>query len=292
MCPAAVGPTTGSSFSAGKASYRLLALDLDGTIVDAHMQVSSRVRAAIGQATRLGVHVTLASGRPFQHTRSFADDLGIVEPLICYQGAVVHDRQEALPFLHLGVPAHLAKECIDLAREQDWDICLHLHDRLFAERATARLRFYAEYSPMKEELHLVDSLYSMLEDDPTKLVLVVDAAQCPVVTTMVREQFQDRLSVVQSFAQFVEMTHVRASKGQALAFLARKLGVARKETMAIGDNDNDIDMIRWAGLGVAMGNGSDATKAAADLLAPRIDEDGVAAVIEELILGDRSAAEN
>jgi len=265
-------------------AFRLLVLDLDGTIVDSRLQVSPRVRAALKKAIDAGVRVTLASGRPFHNMRPFANDLGIRDPVICYQGAVVQDPGSGEVYFHCGVPLHLAREFIDVVRGHGWDLCLFLDDRLYAERITPLVRYYAEYSPIKEQLNPVADLKALLSHEPTKLVVVSEAEQAAMVNDLLRVHFWGRLRIVRSFPRFVEGTSLAASKGQALSFLAEKLGVTQAETMAIGDNDNDTDMIAWAGLGVAMGNASAAVKAVAGYVAPSIEEDGAAEAIERFIL--------
>jgi len=266
-------------------SIRLLALDLDGTILDSEMRVSPRTRQAMSQAQARGVHVTLASGRPYHNVRHFANDLGIRDPVICYQGAVVQDMLTEEIYFYRGVPIPLAYEAIGLIRQQGWALCVHLDDRLYAERFTPAVRFYAEYSPIKERLCQVADLRAALYQEPTKLVVIVDAEQGAEVSARLGSHFQGRLQVVRSYPRFVEATNLAATKGQALSFLAHRLGVPRAETMAIGDNDNDTDMVTWAGLGVAMGNASASVKAAADYVAPSIAEDGAAEAIERLVLG-------
>ena len=266
---------------------RLLALDLDGTILDSNMRISPRTRQALRQAQARGVHVTLASGRPFHNVRLFADNLGIREPVICCQGAVVQDVLTQEAYFHRGVPVPLAYEAIDVVRQQGWDLCLHLDDRLYVDRITPHVRFYAGYSPIEEELHPVADLKAALCHEPTKLVVIVDAEQGAEVSTLLGSHFKGRLQVVRSFPRFIEATNLAATKGQALSFLAHKLGVTQAETMAIGDNDNDADMVAWAGLGVAMGNASATVKATADYVATSIAEDGAAEAIERFILGRR-----
>jgi len=264
---------------------RLLALDLDGTIIDDRMRASPRVQRALRLAQDAGVHVTLATGRFFHSTRAFANALGIHEPLICFQGALIQDPDTGEVYLRCGVPLDLAHEFIGFVHDHDWDLCLYIGDRLYAEKVTPSLRFYAEYSPIKEELSVVDDLRAFLSCAPTKILLVVEPEQAAAVSDVLRERFRGRLRIVRSHTCFVEATNLRASKGQALSFLAKRLGVTQAGTMAIGDNDNDADMVGWAGLGVAMGNASDAVRAVADYVAPSIDEDGAAEAIERFILG-------
>ena len=265
--------------------YRLLAVDLDGTIVDEDLRISARVQAALLQAQDAGVHVTLASGRPPGQMRAVAKDLSIHEPIICYQGAVVKDPDTLEVHLHHGVPVHLAREFIDFARGHGWSLCMFLDDQLYAERFTSEIRFYAEYSPIPEEVQVVDDLHSILELAPTKLLVIVEAEEGAAVDAILQARFAGRLKIVRSFPRFVEATSLAATKGQALAALAKMLNVSQDQTVAIGDNDNDADMVAWAGLGVAMGNASPKVKAAADYVAPTIDADGAAEAIERFILG-------
>lgn len=264
--------------------YRMIALDLDGTIVGPDMRVSPGVRRALHQAQDAGVRVVLASGRPFEEMRVFARDLGIHEPLICYQGAVVQDPSTEEIYLHVGVPLDLAREFVHLAREQGWDHCLFLDSRLYTERVTSRVRFYAEYSPVGVGLYPVDDLLAILSHEPTKLVVTVDAEHGAAVNDVLQARFSERLRIMRSFPCFVEATNLAASKGQALALVVEMLGVSRAETMAVGDQDNDADMVAWAGLGVAMGNATSAVRSVADWVAPSIDEDGAARAIERFIL--------
>jgi len=263
--------------------YRLLALDLDGTIVNGSLQVSARTRDALRAALDSGVHVTLASGRPFAGTRLFANDLGIREPLICHQGAIVRDPDSGEVYLRRSLPRQLAHEFVDTVREHGWDLCLTLDDELYVERLTPALLVLSDLSPVPTEAHVVADLKA-LPDNPLRLLVVVEADQASVVENLLQNRFAGRLLIVRSFARFVEATDLAASKGQALAFLAQKLGVTQAETMAIGDNDNDVDMVAWAGLGVAMGNGSTAVKAVANHITETIAEDGAALAIERFIL--------
>jgi Cof subfamily protein (haloacid dehalogenase superfamily) len=265
--------------------YRLLAVDLDGTIVDGRMQISRRSRRALRAAISARVHVTLASGRVFDSVRVFADDLGVREPLICMQGALVRDPTSEQALLRRGVPTDPAHEFVTFGRQQDWDVGLYLDGSLYVERVTPRLRFYAEYGRIHEQMHVVGDLTALLSEEPMKLVVVAEGpGQAARINGQLQRRFAGRLGIVRSFACFIEGTNLLASKGRALSFLAGRLGVAQADTMAIGDNDNDADMVAWAGLGVAMGNASAAVKAAARYIAPPIEEDGAAEAIEHFIL--------
>jgi len=266
-------------------AYRLLALDLDGTIVDRLLEISPRVRRALRAAMDNGVHVTLASGRPFEATRFFANQLGIQEPLICQQGAMVRDPRSGKTYVRRILPRSLAHEVVDIGREHDWVLCLTLDDEQYVERPSPALRILLELSPTLNEAHVVDDLKALADDSLRLLVVAATPAEADTVDKLLHAHFAGRLAIVRSYTHFVEATALGASKGQALAFLAQKLGVSQEETMAIGDQDNDADMVAWAGLGVAMGNASAAVKAAARHVTAAVEEDGAALAIEQFILG-------
>jgi len=264
---------------------RLLALDLDGTLIDHTLRVTPRVQRALGAAMDAGVHVTLATGRSFAQTRHYAQQLGIVTPLICYQGALVQDPASEAVLFRCGVPVPLAREFVDLVRAQRWSLGVVTEEGLHAEHVTDGVRFFAGYGPIPEPVIEVPHLEAVLVDEPIKLIVVTAEEQAAAVNDELVAHFHGRLSIVRSFTCFVEGTNLAASKGQALAFLAQRLGVAQAETMAIGDRDNDADMVAWAGYGVAMGNASDAVKAGAAYVAPPLDQDGAAEAIERFVLG-------
>lgn len=266
-------------------TIRLIALDLDGTIIGRHMHASPRVHRAIRAASDAEVTVTLASGRFFGSTLVLAQELDIRAPLICYQGALIKDAETTETLLCRGIPMNLAQAVLDHAARHRLDVAACLDDRIYVGELTSGLRFFAEYSPQREEVVSVGDLPAFLTREPLKLVFVTDEHQAPTAATALTERFGSELNVVRSFARFVEITHKAASKGQALAFLANQLGVARQETMAIGDNDNDADMVAWAGVGVAMGNATEAVKRVAVHVTGTLAEDGAATAIEHLVLG-------
>jgi Cof subfamily protein (haloacid dehalogenase superfamily) len=264
---------------------RLVALDLDGTILDRKLNISSRVQEAVRTAIGRGIHVTLATGRTFSVARIFAERLGIHDPLICVQGALVQDAVTGARLLEHTVPVALAWEVIELAHHHGWDLCVYLGDDPYVERLTQHLEAYASYSPETEQLRPVGDLRSWLVKDPLKVLLTADADECMEADRVLQEHFAGRLKIVRSFATFVEATSLEATKGLALAFVARHLSVPQTATMAIGDNDNDLDMIAWAGLGIAMGDSSPALRAAARAVCPGMELDGAAVAIEKWALG-------
>ena len=134
-------------------------------------------------------------------------------------------------------------------------------------------------------LHLISD-FRALEREPQKLLFLQDEATTPRVFAEMKARFGKELQVMSASTRRVELIHPDASKGIAAAWLASRWNIPRDQVMALGDQDNDRSMIEWAGLGVAMGNAIDDLKTMADFIAPSVDEDGAALVIEKFILND------
>jgi Cof subfamily protein (haloacid dehalogenase superfamily) len=270
-------------------TYKLLALDLDGTTLNADLSVHPAVRQAIAAAQARGVRVTIATGRMFGSTLPYAKDLRIVDPLICYQGALIRDPLTSETYQHVVTPGPLAAEAFGLLRNQGIFVLSYIDEKLYVAEQRPELDLYLTWHPEGIEVVVEPELEGVLaKRPPTKLLFVADPPTAERETAVLAEHFAGRLSAVRSHAMFGELTALGVSKGAALAALAERLGIAREQVIAIGDHENDLPMIAWAGLGLAMGNAIPSVREAADAVMPSVEEAGVAAAIERYIL--RAAA--
>ncbi|HWQ11308.1 MAG TPA: Cof-type HAD-IIB family hydrolase [Roseiflexaceae bacterium] len=265
--------------------YRLLALDLDGTVMGKDLAIAPEVRAAVAAAQERGVHVTIATGRMFFAALPYAQELGIATPIICYQGGMVRHPLSGEMLHHIAMPAKAAAEALrELAASGIFAIA-YIDERLYIAEQRPELDTYLGYHPEGVEVVVAPDIAELvLETPPTKILFL---AEPPVVERELARMaalFGERLSAVRSHALFGELTAPGISKGTALAMLAADLGVRREETVAIGDQENDIPMIAWAGLGLAMGNAIPAAKAAARAVIPPVEEAGVAWAIQHYLL--------
>jgi hypothetical protein len=263
---------------------KLLALDLDGTLVDRFRTISARVQAAIRAAVERGVRVSIATGREYVVTEKFARLLGLTSPVICCQGAFIYDPLTGQTIHQEGLSLPLAHLVIDLARSQRLALNFYLDGKVYTEYGTPESRaiFSKDGAPLVE----VDDLKQALTTAPFKGLIVHPADEIEQAAAQLRAAVGEAVRVVRSSERLIETTLPTVSKGKGLAILADYYGIAQDEVMAIGDHDNDIEMIAWAGLGVVMGNGSSGAKAVADVIAPPISEDGAAWAIEHFILGE------
>jgi Cof subfamily protein (haloacid dehalogenase superfamily) len=269
---------------------RLLALDLDGTLMDDDMVIrSDRVRHAIAAAQERDVTVTLATGRMFDYVLPFAHDLNITAPLICYQGGLIQARDENTPIYRTVMEPALIREVLGWQSEKDHHFVLYADGDVFLDERRHPTSFY--HDMLGTRLVWVDDLSDVVEHHtPIKFLIFVEPQEAEDILSELRQRFGERMELARSHAQIVEGNPPGVSKGDALQRLAAHLGIVQSEVMAIGDQDNDMTMIAWAGLSVAMGNGSPAVKAAADWVAPPVSEDGAAVAIERFILNKEKEA--
>ncbi|MDQ5824621.1 MAG: HAD family hydrolase [Chloroflexota bacterium] len=268
-------------------TIKLLALDLDGTLFTDDLIVSERTRRAIRAAQERGVLVTLATGRMYTTASKIAHDLGIVAPLICYQGALVQHNGTGEVLYHQTVPLALVHEIISATEQRGLHLNIYLDDKLYVARMTEGALYYAQIN-YGLVLNEVGDLHAWLDAqgglEPTKLVIVTPPEQTDAVLDEFTGQYGDLLQVTKSHPRFTEFTNKECSKGRALAFLAAQVGVAREEVMAVGDGHNDLDMLQWAGYGLAMPTAPQVVLDIAHGVCLPLADDGAAEAIERFIL--------
>lgn len=276
--------------------FRLLAFDYDGTAAEDGALPSPRVRAAAEAALSHGLHLVLATGRSYPSASRYAAALGLRDPVICMQGAMVKELADGrATLLCEPLPCEPLRDLLAWAEDRGLDLTIYGEDHFYHVDMRHPQAFYDRWFglPMYQVGSLVEACDRLAArgQQPLKALIIGEPDENDRLIEELRAVSAGRLAVVRSHALFVEVMSPNASKGQALAFLAQRFGVPREETLAVGDSGNDISMLRWAGVGVAMGNATDDVKAVADWIAPPVMEDGLAVVIERLALGREDNAD-
>jgi Cof subfamily protein (haloacid dehalogenase superfamily) len=240
-----------------------------------------RTRAALGAATSAGIHVVLVTGRMFQAARPYAAEAGIHDPLICYQGALVADPVSGEWLRHEPIDLDRAREAIAAAQAEGYGLNCYVDDELYVAEITPEARRYADFQHLT--LHPVGPLLDWLDRPPTKLVVIGDPIELDGLEVRMKAHFDGRLYISKSLPHFLEFAAPDVTKAAGLSYLADRLGFDRERTVAFGDGENDVELVEWAGFGVAVANAHDRVLAAADLVCPDVREEGVAQVIEAFL---------
>jgi len=265
-------------------TIRLLAIDLDGTLVNHDLAMNPRDVAAVKAASAAGVTVVLATGRMFKSSLRYAEPLGLKGPIINYQGAVVREIASGEVWYRCELTVPMQQRVFALAEPRDWHVNAYVDERVYTARARPEADLYARISTVPYEV--VGPLSRWVRQDSTKMVLVdLDPENVPARINELTAWMGDVARVTRSLDWFIEVVNPEVSKSRALAMVADRLGVSQAEVCAIGDNSNDEDMVRWAGFGVAMGNAPAGLKSLAKHVTGTVDEAGVAEVIERFVLG-------
>lgn len=294
MLDSSVQPAAGRlSPSASTGQIRLLVLDLDGTTVGISNQIQPPVKQAIAAAQARGVQVAIATGRMFQSAVRFHRDMNSTLPLLAYQGGLIKDPTTEQIYRHLTVPRSFALQLLDYFEQPDLRERLSVHfyvnDQLYVRQLTPESMAYGERTGV-EPIPVGDLRQMLVPEattEPTKVLALSDDPQIiDALLTNLRQQYTPaELYFTKSVATFFEATHPQVNKGTAVQYLAEELLQLQPENvMAIGDNFNDLEMIQYAGVGVAMGNAPEAVKACASWTAPDVEVNGVATAIEQFIL--------
>lgn len=258
---------------------RLVAIDLDETLLLPDRTISPRAKHAIQAVRQLGSEVVLATGRMFCAAEPYAKELGLTGPLIAYQGALLKAVGDRNIWRHLYIPAEELVELLQWLESKPVHINLYIDDELYVERMNSTAERYAKYS--RVAVKEAGRLSSLPLQAATKVVAIGEPDLLSELLPQAQETFGSSLAVNRSYPHFLEFGHRQATKSQALAWLGQKLGIEPAAMLAIGDGENDLDMIEFAGIGVAMGNAPPAIKAAADFVTASNTADGVAIALEK-----------
>ena len=281
--------------------YKLLAVDIDGTLITTDMKLTGVTRRAIARAQERGLRVTLATGRSFRSALNYAQQLDIDLPLICANGALIIDRKGNV-LQESALPGEVAAQLLTEMVEAGFFVQAYHDQGIFSVGPPPNV-FQWIRAICGDKPKLSHILYSFREyrrcaithkGDLPKLLAQGQVRVHKLFCSgplEAQDYFQDRASerglTVEFYPQgsrmYLEIMAANVSKGNALKVVARSLGVPMAETIAVGDNLNDLSMVEMAGLGVAMGNGHPRLKQAADFVTDSNDQDGVAVLIQQVL---------
>ena len=277
--------------------YELIALDMDGTLLNSHLEISEKNRDAIRRAGAAGKHVALCTGRCMSEIRDLLPQIPEVRYVICENGGCVYDRKYERSLVMDSLPNAEVNNILRLMKHEHGIVqCFHDNQSYV----------YAPDDRWLEEFHMADYresfatstvydayLFDTFEQRPftvekMDLYFTNDADRARIDNLLSERPLQS----IPSMRNLLEIVPLTADKGRGLERLCAHLGISIAQAIGVGDSLNDAEMLRAAGLGVAMGNACDAIKRLAGYITADCDHDGVAQAIDEFLLSDCNDASN
>ncbi len=274
--------------------YRLLAVDIDGTLLDSASHLRPVVRDALRAAVAKGLHVVLCTGRRYRTAMPIAEELGLALPLICHSGALVKETGSHRTLFVQAMPPDVLRLLLGALGEfgltpMVYTDTFHTPTDFYLQRDAPLTPYHMDYLLKNNGWYrFIESLDGGLPAPAIQVCTFGELEELQRIRPLLREKLAGRttchlLSSAKYLGNFLEFQNGTASKWAALSDILNAGGIAAEEVVAIGDDENDISMLRAAGLGVAMGNAAYAVKSAAHVVGPSNDEDGVARVVEKLL---------
>ncbi len=262
----------------------LVAIDLDGTLLNSAKQITE-TSAAILRAAREthDVRIVLASARAPRNIMPFYLRLDLDTPIINYDGALVYDPPTRRVVMHRPISLETAERLVQVARHMYPEVYISMEvlDRWYTDRVSEAFL----NSPTRQYMpDLIAPIDKWLLKPVTKIMLVGVPERLAALREVLAMDFMHQLALQHSEPEMIQLQHATVSKVAALRVVAAELGIKREQIMAIGDNANDVGMLKWAGVGVAMANAAPKALDAADMVTDHHDADGAAKAIRKVIL--------
>ena len=259
---------------------RLVAIDLDGTLLNSSKQISEQTVQALRCLPGGGVRVVIASARPPRSVRHIYHALGLDSLQINYNGALIWDEPAQRAVFHRPMSATLVREIIEAARDlfDEVIVACEILDRWFTDRED---QTYTTETGRMFKPDVVAPVCTFCQEPVTKLMLLAAPPIIARLEDLIMERYAERVNVIHAGRDLLQIMDRRVGKAAALQRVAKLYGIPRAQVMAIGDAPNDVGMLQYAGVAVAMDNAHDIVKSVAHWIAPSNDDHGVLAALRQ-----------
>lgn len=262
--------------------YKLIALDIDGTLLNSDGVITEATKEALAKASDEGVTVTLSTGRPVQGVEKYIGELNLKAPLITYNGGMIVEADTKKILFSQELSAADAIEIYSYGIETDATIVVWSKNELFVNRLDENASAYEAIAKTKAQV--ITDIDMLATRGVTKILWHDTVEKVNGYIENLTGKISDSITFCTSRPYFLEFNSAEVSKAAAMDFIGGHLDIKQSEMIAIGDGFNDLSMIQYAGLGVAMGNAEDGVKAHADYVTASNDEDGIAQVVEKYVM--------
>ena len=268
-------------------NYKLIALDLDGTLLNSEKQIAPFTKRVLERLRAKGIQFTIATGRILPAVKLYADELEIDIPLIMSNGSILQTRQGILAN-QTCLPPDVTRTAIEVSKQEQCDLIFYICDNIYFQKLTDNMR--PVYGNSYEGMHEIGS-WDIIADklpEANKGVIIdtTDEANLIRLEPILQQALDGRAATLRTSPVLLEVQPIGVTKAKGLRMLADALGIKMQQIIAFGDYDNDAEMLAAAGLGIAVGDATLACLASADLVVASSDEDGPAHFLEENFLAD------
>ncbi len=260
-------------------NYKLVAIDMDGTLLDKESRVLERNRIMIEKLADRGVDFVLASGRPYQSLHPYTEKLEVYLPLISANGSIIRCTLTDKIYHKSSISLDLAREILEYGEKNGYSVSLYYPDKIVT-REEKMAKGHREEEGVEPKV--VDKF--SITTPPAKIIYYAAPPKIKRGVTYLSEKYKDELYVTQSDDEYLEVMNLEVSKGSALQYMMERMNFSAEEVVSIGNNYNDVAMFKVAGLSVAMENAPEGVKEAADFVTKNNEEAGVAYALEQIFL--------
>ena len=266
--------------------YKLVAIDIDGTLLKNDKTISKRNKEAINKSIKMGVKIVITTGRPILGIMNYLEDLGLIgenEYAIADNGATVYNTKDFSLIYERALTGKDIKYIYPFMKKENTEIELHVPAGGLVEKDAGTI-FVKKRKPYMD-LRTVDIMKDVKDEDKIlKLLVFGEVEVIEKIYNNIPEELLEKYTPVRALNHMFEFMYKGSTKASGIEVLGKHLGISKEEIIAIGDELNDLDMIEYAGLGIAMGNAREEVKNKADFITKSNEEDGVAYVLDRFIL--------
>lgn len=263
---------------------KMLVCDIDGTIFNGKAFTENLVNC-INRIRKDGVKFVIATGRTFYSANQIIKPLNVDTPVICYQGATIHKPSGEIIY-EIGLERNLSLDILNYLKTMDIYPNIYINDRLFCEKETEHVKKYSDFQLIPYTI-VPDISKNDFKTLNKILVIDNDTKKIEWITSHLKEKYGDKIYTAMSTPYFCEICASGVSKGNAVNYVAKMYDIKKEEIMSCGDQNNDIELLTCAGIGIAMGNATDILKSYADYITDTVNNDGVVKAVEKFIYGEK-----
>jgi Cof subfamily protein (haloacid dehalogenase superfamily) len=278
-------PPFASSEVSAASPIKMIALDMDGTLLSPKESITPRVHHAIHLAAKRGIHVVLATARPPRSVRFYHRALKLQTPIISHNGALIWDENQKCVLRHISLPHALVRRVIEFARRRCPEVIpsVEIIDKLYSDHfgivPVDAIPAGRCFNP-----DVIAAMETFLHVPVTRVMFHAKPSIIEELYQTLPHRFEHRIGLFRSDSRLLQIVAPETNKALALDFVCKSYGISRNNVLAVGDNANDLPMLQWAGISAAMANGPEHIRKAARHVVPSNREDGVAVAIERFAL--------